>query len=189
MQRTQQILFAIVAIATCWFGMLVLHEMGHVVGAFLSGGTVERIVLYPLTISSTHVSPNPNPGLVVWLGPVWGATFPLVVAWLCPARSIWRKLAVFFAGFCLIANGAYIGIGSIDQIGDCKEMANTGTSAAVMIAFGIVCVPSGFYLWHRLGSIRNYFDSQNQIPSIVTISIAVFLILMLTVEFLFSPSQ
>ena len=187
MQRVRQILFGVVAISTCWFGMLVMHEMGHVIGALITGGTVERVVLHPLTISSTHVSPNPSPSVVVWLGPIWGATFPLAIAWLCPAETFWRALAVFFAGFCLIANGAYIGLGSFEQIGDCKEMADTGTSAGSMIALGLMCVPSGFYLWHGLGSFKNYFDKQNQIPAMVFFSITGFLALPLAIELIFSP--
>jgi hypothetical protein len=34
-----------------WLGMQAVHEAGHVLGARLSGGTVTRVALYPLTLS------------------------------------------------------------------------------------------------------------------------------------------
>src|SRR5208282_6187597 len=91
----------------CWLAMMAVHELGHVVGAVATGGRVERVVLHPLTISRTDVSPNPHPLMVVWAGPSVGVLLPL--AFLSAAKLsklTWTYLAQFFAGFCLIANGA-----------------------------------------------------------------------------------
>jgi hypothetical protein len=88
--------------------MMALHELGHVVGAYLTGGGVERVVLQPFSISRTDVSPNPHPAIVVWLGPVFGCLIPLAICAVVPrSRARLRKIAHFIAGFCLIANGAY----------------------------------------------------------------------------------
>jgi len=65
MQRFHQLLFIASLLALSWFAMMAVHEFGHVVSAFASGGAVERVVLHPLTISRTDVSPNPNPSIVV----------------------------------------------------------------------------------------------------------------------------
>ena len=67
MLRFHQILFAASLVALCWFAMMAVHELGHVVGALVTGGSIERMVLYPLAISRTDVSPNPHPAIVVWL--------------------------------------------------------------------------------------------------------------------------
>jgi hypothetical protein len=84
---------------------------------------------------------------------------------IVPLRlTVLRKVARFVAGFCLIANGAYISIGSFDRIGDCGEMLQTGTPLWVMLTFGGVTIPLGLYLWHGLGSLKRFIND----PSIVT---------------------
>ena len=155
MLRFHQLLFALSVAALSWYSMMVVHELGHVAGAMITGSSVERVVLHPLAISRTDVSPNPHPGIVVWLGPAIGCILPLAAFAVAPRRlSVVRNVAQFFAGFCLIANGAYISVGSVDLIGDCGEMLRSGTPRWAMVAFGGATIPLGLYLWHRLGSLR-----------------------------------
>ena len=157
-------MFAISLLALCWYAMMAVHEGGHVLGALVTGGTVERVVLHPLTISRTDVSPNPHPGIVVWAGPIVGCVVPLTVLGLIPRRLAFsNKVARFFTGFCLIANGAYIAIGSFDAIGDCAEMLRTGTPQWGMLSFGAVTVPLGLYLWHTLGSLGDFFRNPTSV--------------------------
>ena len=66
-----------------WIGMQAVHELGHVLAASATGGTVQRVVLHPLTISRTDVSPNPSPLAVAWAGPLVGVILPL----LCRRRG------------------------------------------------------------------------------------------------------
>src|SRR5215471_11271445 len=97
-----------------WLAMQAVHEFGHVVHAWTSGGRVERIVLHPLEISRTDVAPNPHPQFVAWGGPVWGSLIPLGIHGLLQWRGWTRAwLSAFFAGFCLTANGAYLLGGSL----------------------------------------------------------------------------
>ena len=126
--------------------------MGHVVGAWLTGGRVERVVLYPLTISRTDVSQNPSPLIVVWAGPIFGVVAPSLI-WLAAVKARLPDAFVlrFFAGFCLVGNGFYIGAGSFGQIGDCGEMLRQGSAAWQLWLFGIVTVPIGLRLWHGQG--------------------------------------
>jgi hypothetical protein len=148
-----------------WFAMMAVHELGHVAGAMVTGGTVERVILHPLTISRTDVRPNPHPAIVVWLGPILGSLLPLAAFAMVPRRfAVARNVARFFAGFCSIANGAYIAIGSFDGVGDCGEMLRTGTPLGAMLAFGAVTVLLGLTLWHGLGSPRHFIAN----PSLVT---------------------
>jgi hypothetical protein len=58
----------------------------------------------------------------------------------------------FFAGFCLVANGAYIAAGSLEQVGDAGVMLRQGASPWWLWAFGATTVPAGFCLWHRQGT-------------------------------------
>ena len=154
--------------------MMAVHELGHVAGALLTGGSIERVILHPLTISRTVVSPNPKPAIVVWLGPVIGCVLPLAMVAVIRKRpnvwynNIWYKVGLFFVGFCLIANGAYIAVGSFDRVGECGEMLRTGTPLWAMLAFGAVTIPLGLYQWHALGSLNQFIND----PSVVTRRIA-----------------
>jgi hypothetical protein len=156
MRQLRRILFAVLLLAFCWWAMMAVHELGHVMGAYLTGGTVTNVVLHPLAFSRTDVSPDPHPGIVAWMGPLIGVGLPLVCVAVMPRRCIaWRNIARFFAGFCLIANGAYISIGSFRGVGDCGEMLHAGAPLWFMIVFGAATIPLGLFIWHRLGSIRS----------------------------------
>ena len=50
--------------------MEAVHELGHVLAAWATGGLVTDVVLHPLTISRTDVRPNPRPLAVAWGGAV-----------------------------------------------------------------------------------------------------------------------
>lgn len=135
-----------------WLAMQVVHEFGHVLGAWISGATVVRVVLNPLTISRTDVGPNPHPLIVVWAGPVLGIVLPLA-CWAIATRLpvSWSFLLRFFAGFCCLANGWYIGLGSFEGIGDCGEMLRHGSSRWQLWLFGAIVAPLGLLLWHGQG--------------------------------------
>jgi hypothetical protein len=132
--------------------MQAVHEFGHVLGAWLTGGQVTKVVLHPLTISRTDLAQNPRPLAVVWAGPVIGSLLP-VALWAIAAGLHFPGAFVlrFFAGFCLIANGAYIAGGSFDRIGDCEQMLRHGSAIWQLWLFGAVTVPLGLWLWHRQG--------------------------------------
>jgi Peptidase M50B-like len=153
MARWHQTMLLVSALVGSWLGMQAVHELGHVVGAWLTGGEVARVVLNPLTISRTDLARNPNPLVVVWAGPVFGVLLPLVL-WApaamgrLPGAFVFR----FFAGFCLVANGAYIGAGSFAGIGDCGVMLGQGSPVWTLWLFGIGTVSLGLLLWHGQGA-------------------------------------
>jgi hypothetical protein len=138
----------------CWLGMMAVHESGHVLHAWLSGGHVQRVMLPLAGFSRTDVDPNPSPTFVTWGGPIWGCVWPLL-AWLVIHlihRRTWPSFR-FFVGFCLIANGAYLGAGWAAHSGDARDLVMMGTPKVVLVAFGAVMVPVGLWIWHRLGPI------------------------------------
>src|SRR5947209_4265019 len=122
--------------------MQAVHEFGHVCGAWLTGGRVAHVVLNPLTISRTDLADNPRPLVVVWAGPVVGVLLP-VALWLAAAgvRMPGAFVLRFFAGFCLLANGLYIGAGSFDRVGDCGEMLRHGSEPWQLWLFGAMTAP------------------------------------------------
>ena len=76
MKRLHQVLLIGRFLPLCWLAIQAVHELGHVNWANTSGGTVEKVVLHPLTISRTDVSPNPRPLFVGWGGPIVGVSLP-----------------------------------------------------------------------------------------------------------------
>jgi hypothetical protein len=154
MQRIYQILLIGSFIGFSWLTMQVVHELGHVLGAVTTGGTVTKVVLHPFTISRTDVYPNPHALVEVWAGPIVGVLLPLVVYLFAkvlgsPGIFLFR----FFAGFCLVSNGVYIGAAWLADGGaDAGDLLRLGATHWQLILFGLLTVPLGFFLWHGLGS-------------------------------------
>ena len=132
--------------------MMAVHEAGHVLHAWVSGGTVLTVRVPLVGFSITEFSTNPRPHFVAWGGAVWGSVLPLLV-WAVFRALRWRGRAAaqFFAGFCLTANGVYLGVGWVTGAGDAGDLITHGTPVGVMVAFGLVCSCAGLYLWHLLG--------------------------------------
>jgi hypothetical protein len=152
MKRLHQVILIASIILGSWLAMQAVHEFGHVAGARLTGGSVAQVVLHPLTISRTDLAANPHPLAVVWAGPMLGILLPLALWGIAatvgmPGRFVLR----FFAGFCLIANGAYIAGGSFEGVGDCGQMLRHGSPIWQLWLFGVATVPAGLWLWHGLG--------------------------------------
>jgi hypothetical protein len=151
--RVGSIVLIIATLVASWLGMQAVHELGHVLAARITRGRVANIALHPLGISRTDLAANPHPLAVAWAGPVFGATAPVLAWQLAGAyRLAVAFLLRFFAGFCLVANGLYIGVGSFGRIGDCGEMLRHGAAPWHLWLFAIATVPAGFTLWNGQGA-------------------------------------
>ncbi len=150
--RFWQAVLILSTLAFSWLAMQVVHEAGHVLHLLASGGSVEQLMLHPLAISHTLPATNPCPLATVVGGPLWGVMIPLLLWWIVarwiPAR---RYLAAFFAGFCLVANGAYLAGDAILQGGDGRELVLQQVPPWTLVAGGLLLVTGGFYVWHGLG--------------------------------------
>jgi hypothetical protein len=180
-----QVLLLVSLAGFSWLAMMVVHEFGHVLHAWLSGGTVERVVLHPLAISRTDVHPNPHPLVVAWGGVIWGCVLPVclwaVVRFVAPRHAY---LAAAFAGFCLIANGAYLGAGAVFPDGDDGGvMLAHGAARWQLFAFAIPAVAAGLWLWNGLGP-RFGFGNAGQVDRKAAIGVAAALVLLVFTELL-----
>ena len=150
--KFHQLLLIASTLALSWLAMQIVHESGHICGAYFTGGSVSRVLLHPLAFSRTDFAQNPHPLIVAWCGPLLGTLLPL--AGFALARSVrlpgWYVLR-FFAGFCLIANGAYLGVGSFQKAGDAGDLLRDGVPIWTLWLFGLMAMPLGLYLWHHLG--------------------------------------
>jgi hypothetical protein len=151
--RLRQFLLLITFIPWCWLAMMAVHEGGHVVAACITGATIERVVLHPLAISRTDLGDNPNPLLVSWAGALVGSVMPLMawaLAMWCAMK--WSPMVRFFAGFCLVANGVYLGFGAWTGDGDAGDLLAAGAASWQLMSFGVFATALGLRLWHGLGS-------------------------------------
>lgn len=174
----------------CWLGMQAVHELGHVLAVVITGGEVTRVVLHPLNISRTDVDPNPHPLPVVWAGPLVGILLPLL-AWFSVRRIGFSTVYLFrfFAGFCLIANGAYLGAGSFSRIGDAGELIRHGTPLWSLWLFGLVTVPAGFFLWNGEGSKFGLGPEARPPTRRLVTSLFLLLLAVIALESFWSPSE
>jgi hypothetical protein len=152
MKRQHQLLLIGATLGLSWLAMQAVHELGHVGGAALSGGRIAEVVLHPATISYTRLAVNPHPLLVAWMGPLVGVAVPLaawsLVRW---GRIRGWYLAEFFAGFCLVANGAYLAGGALAGVGDAGDLVRHGTPIMLLWLFGLITISIGLWLWNGLG--------------------------------------
>ena len=183
--RGWQVLLVGTLLPSCWVGMQAAHELGHVAALWATGGTVAKVVLHPLTISRTDPGVNPRPLLEVWAGPAVGVLLPLAACGVARAAHFsGAYLLRFFAGFCLIANGCYLGAAPLDAVGDARTLLVLGSSMWQLGLFGVVCVPLGVYLWHGQGK---HFRPENVRPATAVV-VAALLTAAVAAELCFSPT-
>lgn len=176
-------LATVTLIPLCWLLMMVVHEWGHVLAAWLTGGTVARVVLHPLCISRTDLASNPHPLLVAWAGPVLGAMMPLLILAGCSlGRLPIVPVARFFAGFCLISNGCYVAFGSIERVGDAGTILHLGSPVWLLWSFGAITIPAGLALWHHLGPYFGFGCPREPMPGWVAYGLLVVLVLVILAE-------
>lgn len=128
------------------------HELGHVLHAWLSGGRVARVAIPLWGFSHTELAANPHPHFVAWGGALWGVLLPTLLAAITRAigglRRTLRGPTDMLAGFCWVANGAYLGIGAIDGIGDAGDLLRSGSPRPLLMALGLSGVSVGMWWWH-----------------------------------------
>jgi hypothetical protein len=184
-----QVLLIVSTVGLSWLGMMAAHEFGHVLHLWLTGGTVEYVVLHPLAISYTQAGENPHPLIVAVGGAFWGCAAPLLVL-LAVRRWAPRYvyLAAFFAGFCLMANGAYLGIDAFVKAGDGRDLIAHGARRWMLLVFGLFAVDFGLDLWNGLGPYFGRGEAKGRVDRRAAIGVALALVVVVVIELLLSPS-
>lgn len=139
--------------ALLWLIFMAVHELGHVLAALATGGSVQGIELRPWRLSRTELATNPSPLLVVWAGPILGTAFPLAalgIAHLAAPISL-RRWTRALAAFCCLVNGIYIASGTIAPAGDTADLLRLGSPPWTLALFGIPTAIAGLWLLHTLG--------------------------------------
>ncbi len=121
--------------------MVLSHEIGHLLGGWLGGGTLRQADLRPWALPHSHFDPDPHPLLTLWAGPLFGIAFPLAIA--AASRRDWVS---FIAHFCLLANGCYLAAAWLDGGAhlDTTRLLAYGASPLEIIAYCVVTISWGY---------------------------------------------
>lgn len=150
----------VAAIAWAWLAMLLTHELGHIVAVPLTGGELTYVNVYPGQIPSTLAGANPRPGVVLWAGFFSGWLIPQGVALLLRG-GILRHAARCWAGFCWVANGAYLAFGGLERFADTAQLIRLGWSAWLLVPAGVAAAVLGYWQFRAaLPRLYEQFTSQ-----------------------------
>ena len=84
-------------------------------------------------------------------------------------------LARWFAGFCLVANGAYL-LGGVFLRGggdDAGVILQSGGARWQLAAFGLAAIAAGLYLWHGLGPYFGLGEARGKVDRRAAIGVAI----------------
>jgi len=131
--------------------VVVLHEIGHVVAAWASGGKPHSLRLHPFSTSSVEVVPDPRPLVTHAAGVV---APPLVgLALLRALRAIrttpLRLPLLVIPSVACASSGLYLLVGITLEVGDAAVLSQGGIPRAVLIATGLGCIFASALLVRR----------------------------------------
>ncbi len=120
--------------------MTFTHEVGHIVGGLCCGGTLSEADLLPWHLPYSFFDPDPFPRITLWSGPILGVVVPLAGAFIFRRDWVW-----LIAYFCLLANGAYIGVAwfsPADQL-DTTKLLNHGVHPSAIFLYSAITISAG----------------------------------------------
>lgn len=127
-----------------------LHELGHAVAMWVTGGQVERITINPFSWSYTYYASAPLfPIVTSWAGVVMGTVFAVLLLLISGLLNNQYLLLLLMITNVVAAaqNGLYLLIDSLLLIGgDATHLIALGVSKIVLIGVGTFLVGSSVLL-------------------------------------------
>ncbi len=129
-----------------WVVMTFTHELGHVIGGWLSGGHLVSCDLLPWHVPYSLFDPDPHPLVTLWAGPWMGCLIPVSIA-----LTFKHRYLTFIAAFCVLANGSYLGTAwwTNEALLDTPRLFAHGASKFSVLAFVIVSTIAGYLSFRR----------------------------------------
>lgn len=144
--RSRKLLAIVALLVASWVVMTTTHEVGHLIGGWISGGELQAFDLAPWRLPYSLHRPDPRPLITLWCGPIIGILLPAGIAAILRERWGW-----FVADFCLIANGCYLATGwySGERYLDTSQMLQSGTPPAALAVFCGITILLGYTRFRR----------------------------------------
>ncbi len=129
-----------------WCVMTFVHESGHILCGWASGGTLTAVDLLPWHLPYSVFQPDPHPLVTLWGGLILGVVIPSSCALVI--RTDW---AWFIAHFCTLANGAYIATAWATRDGylDTTKLLEHGAHPASIAVYCVVTIAVGYIGFRR----------------------------------------
>ncbi|MEM6329140.1 MAG: hypothetical protein AAF790_02710 [Planctomycetota bacterium] len=150
--------------AWMWLAFMLVHELGHVAGAWATGGRLVCVNVFPGQLSSTLVRPNPRPGVVLWSGLLCGWIAPAAARLATRTTGRPRRVLDCWAAFCLLAGGGYLAGGGSERLTDTGQLVAAGWPLPLLVAIGATVASLG-YSWSRRAWPRLLTDLGRQPPT------------------------
>lgn len=116
-----------------------LHEFGHGVAVWISGGRVSSMILNPFSWSWISYLSNPNPLFTAWGGVLFGVLFAIVLAAAALLiRSPYMAPLYLLAGCAMASNGIYFSVAAFADIGDAGALLSLGVPRLTLVAIGLL---------------------------------------------------
>ena len=140
--------------AFTWLSSMFVHEMGHVLSGWLSGGEFRYIDVYPFHFSTTILQPNPHPALVTWSGLLlgWGVPLLTIPLWKAQRASVGAILQSWSA-YCWLAFGAYLALAAGESLSDTGQLLTEGWPVALLVGMGAMVAIIGYLIGRRSVSV------------------------------------
>lgn len=142
-----------VLLAISWVVMTQVHEWGHVIGGYLSGGQLIALDVWPWHLPLSIFEPDPQPLITLWSGLLLGIAVPFMVALVFRMPEVW-----FVSHFCWLANGSYISLAWIsgDRYLDTTKLLEHGAPAWSIGLYCLVSIGVGYVGFKR--AIRDLME-------------------------------
>lgn len=133
-------IFIFASLYAFWLALLIVHELGHIIHAVVSGARVERVLIPLLGFSRTDLAHNPHPVFVAWGGSIAGALAPGLLFAIARRAPLGPTLRVF-AAVSLLANGGY----ACSTVGDARDILRSAPRWPLLL-YGTTALAAGLIL-------------------------------------------
>ncbi len=153
MKKTQRFaklsLFIFGSFSFGWILGIVLHELGHAVAMWLTGGIVDRITITPFSWSYTYYGSTPKyPQFTTWSGTLLGSLFGAIILLISSKKATPYVVPFLFMGVSPMLNGGgyYVIDPFISKRGDPTSLVRSGVPMYIVLGVGILLLALGAYL-------------------------------------------
>lgn len=166
-----------------------IHESGHALNAVLTGGSLNKITMSPLSWCYTWTSGG-NRIFVIWGGFLWQTIIPIVLLFLCFKSRI-ALYALFLALVSFAESGIYMIAGAAAGIGDGGSLVKLGTPPFILITVGGILLLCCLPLSLPIGVLLGIGQKQTSFIStmMVLMPIQMYLLAMLIYNLMKNPSE
>ena len=168
-----------------------LHELGHALGYWISGGSVIAIVMNAPAPTGYVSGSSADSRPPIWGGVVFGSLctlIPLAISKYSAKLATVRFAALMVAAFCLAHNGLYLFVGGILPFGDALGMIDLGAPHWLLILLGLPLL-TGFVVVLASAIQAVNFDPAEPIWKwIIIVELGLFPVPALTLVPLLSPA-